>query len=217
MPITAQNRESMLAAKCGNPEVIGRNRRSLPLKFQAKGGVRLSSLLVKVEHGHGGNPFLEPVLVARSMAGLRNAETVFAQDNYWHCDSFRFRNDRERRRISISGSRQSVRVQNQCQVSASICSESSSIIRLMRAVSRCRCFSLPMCFTQGFPAPLVEAASLSLTASVTNSRRGIPRSAATDLARRNTASGISKVVFIVEVSHIYGSRVNYRTQADVEG
>jgi len=36
---------------------------------------------------------------------------------------------------------------------------------------------------------------LSFTASVTNSRSGIPRAAATDLARRKIVSGISKVVF----------------------
>ena len=64
MLITAQNRESMLTAKCGNPEVIGRDRRSLPLKFQAKGRVRVSGLLVNVEDRHGGNPLHQPVLVA---------------------------------------------------------------------------------------------------------------------------------------------------------
>ena len=42
--------------------------------------------------------------------------------------------------------------------------------------------NLPMCLTQGFSPVLTLAASLSLTASVTNSRRGIPRSAAADFA-----------------------------------
>jgi len=59
--------------------------------------------------------------------------------------------------------------------------------------------------TQGFPELLTSDASLSLRASVTNSRNGIPRAAATDLARRKTLSGISKVVFTNECSHIYGS------------
>src|SRR5262249_43788565 len=54
------------------------------------------------------------------------------------------------------------------------------------------------------------ALNFSLTASVTNSRNGIPRSAARDFARRKMLSGISNVVFIYSLnldrcSHIYGS------------
>ena len=77
MLITAYNGESMLTAKCSNPEVIGWDRPSLPLKFQAEGRVRRGGLLVDVEDGHGRNPLLQPVLVANSMPGLRNPETVF--------------------------------------------------------------------------------------------------------------------------------------------
>jgi len=49
--------------------------------------------------------------------------------------------------------------------------------------------------------------NFSWTASVTNWRRGIPRSAATDLARRNKKSGISKVVFTLPYYHIYGTNL----------
>src|ERR1700733_6885766 len=77
------------------------------------------------------------------------------------------------------------------------------MIRLILAVSLRRCRSLPKAFIQGFSAVFVLATSLSLTASVTYSRNGIPRSAAADLARRNMVSGISKVVFMPSYSHIY--------------
>src|SRR5260370_30571615 len=74
----------------------------------------------------------------------------------------------------------------------------------MRSVSLRKCFSLPICLTQGFSEVLPSAASLSLTASVTTSRSGIPRLAAVILARRKMRSGISKVVFMTLCSHIYG-------------
>jgi hypothetical protein len=45
---------------------------------------------------------------------------------------------------------------------------------------------------------------LSVTASVTKARSGMPRWAATDLARRKMGSGISRVVFTLPESNIYG-------------
>src|SRR5580658_7178042 len=119
-------------------------------------------------------------------------------------------NDFEGGRIVVGSGREGVRIQDQGRIdqrhiSMSIFSESSSIRRLIRALSLRRCFNLPMCLTHGFSEALASEASLSFTASVTNSRKGIPRAAATDLARRNTGSGISKVVFIIGRSHIYGS------------
>src|SRR5580698_7194103 len=47
--------------------------------------------------------------------------------------------------------------------------------------------------------------TLSWTASVTSWRSGIPRSAASDFARRKRTSGISSVVFICPYYHIYGN------------
>jgi hypothetical protein len=76
MLIKAYNGENMLTAKWSNPEVIAQDRPSLPLKFQDEGRVRLGGLLVGVEDSHGGNPLLQPVLVANSMPGLGNPETV---------------------------------------------------------------------------------------------------------------------------------------------
>src|SRR5712675_346125 len=118
---------------------------------------------------------------------------------------FSARDDFNGRRFTVGGSRQDVGIQDQRHISVSIFSESFSIRALMRAVSFRKRFSLPICLTQGLPSDLALAASLSLTASVTNSRRGMPRSAATDLARRKMVSGISSVVFIKLCSHIYGN------------
>src|SRR4029077_17372908 len=86
------------------------------------------------------------------------------------------------------------------------------MMRLMRAVSLRKCFSLPICFTQGFWLALALDARLSLTASVTNSRSGIPRCAATDLARRKTVSAISNVVFTRARAHKYGSKSTDRSE-----
>src|SRR6267154_567252 len=109
---------------------------------------------------------------------------------------FSARDDFNGRRFTVGGSRQDVGIQDQRHIYVSIFSECFSIRALMRAVSFRKRFSLPICLTQGLPSDLALAASLSLTASVTNSRRGMPRSAATDLARRKMVSGISSVVFI---------------------
>ncbi len=89
-------------------------------------------------------------------------------------------------------------------------SDASAMVRLIQPVSCRGCFSLPMCFTQGFSARLVAVAGLSLTASITNSRRETPRPSAICFARRNTASGISKVIFTVLVLHIYRRRFSRR-------
>src|SRR5712672_195309 len=118
---------------------------------------------------------------------------------------FSARDDFNGRRFTVGGSRQRVGIQNQRHISVSIFSESFSIRALMRAVSFRKRFSLPICLTQGLPSDLALAASLSLTASVTNSQSGMPRSAATDLARRKMVSGISSVVFIKLCSDTYGN------------
>src|SRR6266404_1557340 len=79
-------------------------------------------------------------------------------------------------------------------------------MRLILAVSLRRWRSLPKLFIQGLLLVLCSERNLSAKASEINALRGIPRSAATDLARRKMPSGISKVVFfIAPLSHIYGS------------
>jgi hypothetical protein len=60
-----------------------------------------------------------------------------------------------------------------------------------------RCFSPPASFIQGCLPGAGLAFSLSSTASDSNCRKGIPRSAARDFARRKIASGFSSVVLII--------------------
>src|SRR6266404_5661985 len=79
-------------------------------------------------------------------------------------------------------------------------------MRLILAVSLRRWRSLPKLFIQGLLLLLCSERNLSAKASEISALRGIPRSAARDLARRKMLSGISKVVFFIEpLSHIYGS------------
>ena len=79
--------------------------------------------------------------------------------------------------------------------------------RWILAVSRRSGRSCPKPFIHGAWS-LSEAAgrpeSFSWRASVTKALRACPRSAAFALARRNTESGISRVVFTSPYSHIYG-------------
>src|ERR1700689_5792873 len=70
------------------------------------------------------------------------------------------------------------------------------MMRLILAVSLCRQRSLRNGFIQGLVSLSPWARSLSDSASETSARKGIPRSAATVLARRKMASGISNVVFM---------------------
>src|SRR5208283_2585993 len=173
----------------------------------------MSGLFVDVEYGDGRNPLSEPALITCSVPGLCDTEAVFTEHNHGNRHVFRAGNDFEGGRIVVGSGRQCVRIQNQRRVRqrhipGSIFSESSSIRRLIRAFSLRKCFSLPMCLTQGFSEAFASDASLSLTASVTNSRKGIPRSAATDLARRKMGSGISNVVFIGVILPYLWDRVN---------
>src|SRR5882762_2741705 len=68
-------------------------------------------------------------------------------------------------------------------------------MQLILAVSLRRRRSLPKAAIHGLPLPL-SVRSLSARASEMSARSGIPRWAATDLARRKIASGISSVVFM---------------------
>src|SRR4029077_16422304 len=86
--------------------------------------------------------------------------------------------------------------------SRSICSNASSTRFSTCFLSLCRCFSFPRCFIQGFSWVVVF--NFSWIASVTSWRRGIPRWAAADFARRNKKSGVSRVVFTHPYYHIYG-------------
>src|SRR6266700_2295879 len=134
---------------------------------------------------------------------MRYAIPVFAQDNHRYGDLGGFAKEGLKRRFALGQGRKSVGVQNHRRSSGSICSNSRSIRRLILAVSGRKCRSLPKAAIQGLPRPF-SAWSLSATASETKAQKGIPRSAARDLARRKMLSGISRVVFMALFSRIYG-------------
>src|SRR5579863_2909188 len=169
----------------------------------------MSRLLVNVQYNHHRDPFPEPTLIAHPMAGLGDSEPVLGQDDHWNCDAFDLADVRNNGSFAVGNCGQGVRVQNQRHISGSIFSVSSSIRRSRRSVSLCKCFSRPISFSQGFSLTRASVASLSFTASVTNSRKGIPRAAATDLARRKTGSGISSVVFIIFILPYLWELVNH--------
>src|SRR5439155_1304552 len=134
---------------------------------------------------------------------MRYAIPVFAQGNHRYGDLGGFAKEGLKRRFALGQGRKSVGVQNHRRSSGSICSNSRSIRRLILAVSLRKCRSLPKAAIQGLPRPF-SAWSFSTTASETKAQKGIPRSAARDLARRKMPSGISRVVFMPLLSHIYG-------------
>ena len=70
------------------------------------------------------------------------------------------------------------------------------MIRSIRADSFRRAFNLPNDAIQGYSSS-PSIINFSATASETNSRKGIPRWAATVFARLKSASGSSRVVFIL--------------------
>jgi hypothetical protein len=103
--------------------------------------------------------------------------------------------DANDRGLIIRHRRERVGVEDHSQSSGSIFSNSLLTIRLIGIVSLWRCLRPPASLTQGFSSLFKLASSSSVTASVTKARSGMPRWAATDLARRKMGSGISRVVF----------------------
>jgi hypothetical protein len=97
-----------------------------------------------------------------------------------------------------------VGVEDHSQSPGSIFANSLLMIRLIRTVWLWRCLRPPASLTQGYSSFFKQASSFSVTASVTKTRSGMPRCAATDLARRKMGSGISRVVFTLPGSHSYG-------------
>ena len=78
VPVSAQKRERILAAECGDPQVIGRNGLTFLFQLQANGCIGVRGVIVDVEHTHRSGPFPEPVLIAYPVPGLRDAKPVFA-------------------------------------------------------------------------------------------------------------------------------------------
>src|SRR5713226_4124772 len=147
------------------------------------------------------------------MTGLGDPKAIFPYDNNRESYLLGASQNPNKAWMFLRGSGKRVRVQDQLRlsgahISGSTFSNASSITLLIRRVSLRKSFNLPMCFIQARWPSAGATFSLSSTASVTNCLSGMPCSAAFDFARRKTVSGISKVVFMDTISHIYGRRVN---------
>src|SRR5690348_3664627 len=196
MAIAAYDRYGMLAAQGRNPAIIRRNWRSGRFQFGANSAVGKRRLFVHIQNLKFRQIFGQPLFILSSVTRNRNAITIFAENDHRNRELVCLPKQRLDTLFAFSQSRKGVRVENQRLSSGSICSNSSSMRLLTRLLSLRKCLNLPKASIQGASIGVDRAASFSLTASVTNSRKGIPRSAATDFARRKMASGISSVVFM---------------------
>src|SRR5580700_5064834 len=180
----------------------------------------MSGRLLNVQYQAVIEQFLEPVFVTGPMTRLGDAVAILAEHNYGERHLFGAGENGRQAGIVVSRGRQGIGIKNhfqkiicrgsftedQCQTSRSMCSNASSTRLSICLRSLCRCLSRPTCFIQGFSWDVVF--NFSWTASVTSWRKGIPRWAAADFARRNRRSGISRVVFTYPYYHIYGSNRN---------
>src|ERR1700722_8192298 len=162
----------------------------------------MSGRLLNVQYQAVIEQSLQPVFVAGPMTRLGDAVAIFTEHNYGERDLFGARENGRQAGIVVSRGRQGIGIKNHSQTSRSICSNASSTRLSICLRSLCRCLSRPTCRIQGFSWDVVF--NFSWTASVTSWRKGIPRWAAADFARRNRKSGISRVVFTYPYYHIYG-------------
>src|SRR5271170_4056749 len=149
---------------------------------------------LNVQHQAVMQQFLQPVFVAGAMARLDDAVTILAEHDHGKRQVVGAGENGNRPRIIVGRCGQGVGIEDHSQTSRSICSKASSTRFSICFLSLWRCLSFPRCFIQGFSWEVIF--SFSWTASVTSWRRGIPRWAAADLARRKRKSGISRVVFM---------------------
>src|SRR5665213_4183288 len=195
MQVAAQQRQPVLPRQRRNPKVIPGYRASLAFQFAADLRISFSRRLVHGQHAATGGHFRKPSFITRPVTRLRDSISILTEDNDRDRKLRRPVKDRLQFRVAVCHGRQPVRIEYQCQSSGSIRSNSSSTIASIRAVSARKLRSLPNDFSHGLALP-PETRSFSASASVTNSRRGTPRSAASDFARLKSKSGISRVVFI---------------------
>lgn len=100
----------MLAAKSGDPNVIGRNRRSCRPKFGADCCVRERRLVADFEDLTDVKISREPLLISLSVSGLLNTETVLAEDNNGYGHPFRLAEYLLRSWVSIRRGGQRIRI-----------------------------------------------------------------------------------------------------------
>src|SRR5713226_5188588 len=213
MAVSAYERKSVLPAERRNPQVISWNRLAKLSQFKIDGRVVMGSFLDDIQDPAVRKEAVQPPLIARPMAGLRNPKAILPNDNNGQSELRGASQNSNNAGMLLRCRGKRIRVQDQSRltgvhISGSTFSNASSITLLIRRVSLRKSFNLPMCFIQGLWPSAGATFSLSSTASVTNCLRGMPCSAAFDFARRKIVSGISKVVFMDTISHIYGRRVN---------
>jgi len=116
--------------------------------------------------------------------------------------------DLNRLRSAVEESGERVRVQIKSGPQVRFCSNSSSMSFCIRVVS-CGDGQFARAFEPELARASIAERSFSSTACVIVLAQGIPRALAVALALRKVGSGISSVVFMTPVSHIYGSRHSF--------
>jgi len=104
MSVPAKQRKRVLMAQGGNPKIVCGNGLAFPLQFETDDRIRASCLIVDVEHSHGRDPFLEPVFITGPVSGLRDAKTVFAENDDGNGEAFGAANNFECGRIMLGSS-----------------------------------------------------------------------------------------------------------------
>jgi len=103
--VPAQERKGVLAAECGDPEIVGGDGLALLFQFKPEDRVGASGLIVHIEHRDGRNPFSEPALITCPVTGLCDSKTVFTEDNHGYGEVFGAGNDFEGGRFVVGSGR----------------------------------------------------------------------------------------------------------------
>src|SRR6266436_9398415 len=167
MAVATQNRKGVLTAKRRNPNVVGRDGFSETPKSNVDGCIVVCGGLSYVEHSRIGDKIIQPARIANSVARLGDPVTILSQHDHGQDQLIRLGQGPNQCGVFIGGRRKCVGIENHSQFSGSTCSKVPSMIRLIRSVSLCKCFSLPICFSHGFVPGVLSTLSLSSTASVT--------------------------------------------------
>ena len=82
MAVAAHHGKCVLAAKSGNPDIVGGNRSSGFLEFRAKCSVIVGGVLVHVKNAVAGKRICQPFFVSLALAGLTDAIPLLALYDY---------------------------------------------------------------------------------------------------------------------------------------
>lgn len=82
MAIAAQERERMLAAEGGDPNIVRGNRFAHSLQFESDVGVVVSGGFTDIQYQAVTKQVREPPFVGQTVSRLRNSIAIFAQSNF---------------------------------------------------------------------------------------------------------------------------------------